>query len=375
MTNPAGPLPPAPHVEEAVRVEPLFNHGLWERLHEDQMGVDARDKDGHNPGMAGVRREILSIDVGAWDPVDGYKHVLVGTVDKFQFYNPWSSGDEADFNIMVIPDAPFKFILDDVVAKMSPGEKGELHTSRDGQHKMVECEVTPDEKYYSNDWFPTQSGRRSPLVDGRIGVYGTWVRDWGHGGRPEIHPAEVIWWRRGRFNSYDWRIIVLQDDSNRFDRPSDYVASVSRPWSAYPRRVRITMALQATRGQNTPYYIRIVDSNRMYHFPDEGAPLVTVNYQGDPTLSVAKVTPDTSRLKVRLSNLFPDPADQNALRCFMYIEIQVGEGDRGEEGFVELWVSKNELPLDRHPGDIPPNPPPPPGAPPRDPDGRGPREP
>jgi hypothetical protein len=51
--------------------------------------------------------------------VDGLKHVLVGELDRYQFYNPRGSGDEADFNFMINPDPSFRSFLDDVVAGMS----------------------------------------------------------------------------------------------------------------------------------------------------------------------------------------------------------------------------------------------------------------
>jgi hypothetical protein len=78
---------------------------------------------------------------------------------------------------------------------------------------------------------------------------------------------------------------------------------------------------------------------------------------------VTKRVSNPAQLKARLSGLAPDPTDQNKLRCFLDLDIQIGQGDRGKEGFAELSI-EHWVPI---PGTRPPdpNPQPPPPAPPR----------
>ena len=155
--------------------------------------------------------------------------------------------DEWDYNIAIAPDPPFRSILDDVfaemTAEMTAAERdAHLVERKNGDGFCVQCEITPDEGFQSNDYFPKPRlvnsywNRHSPLEGQTLGVYGPWVRDYYHGGRPEIHPCEVIWWIAAdtppditsRF------VLVLQDDSERFALPSDFVLPVPRPWAAFP---------------------------------------------------------------------------------------------------------------------------------------------
>jgi len=175
-------------------------------------------------------------------------------------------------------------------------------------------------------------------------MYGPWVQDLDHGGRPEIHPCEVIWWRDGSFDAIGphphvrWTLVVLQDDSNRFDRYANYDGVPGRPWSQSPRRAHITMSLQAPRGERSLYNISVSEGLRIFEHPGEETPSVTRDYEGRSVLTVSKRMSRPAQVKVRLSELSPDPSNRNKLRCFLDIDVQVGEGDRGKEGFAELSI-------------------------------------
>jgi hypothetical protein len=339
--------------EGEIFVPRPFDHKRWSRLHNTQLDLDVTDPDGHVIGMAAARTTMFGFEIGKWEPVDGKKHVLVGEFDHYNFYDPDTSlnpfdlnisTDEADFNIFITPDNTFRFLLNDVLAKMSAGERKELQRRKRGAGYCVECEITPDEDYYSNFYFGTTRPYTSQLVGGHIGVYGPWVRDWGHSGRPEIHPCEVIWWRSGSYDATGahphvrWTIIVLQDDSNRFDRDDDYDGPVNRPWSKSPRRAQMVISVQVPRGKHSEYFISIRDGRRVFAFPGEEIRSISRNYDGHQVLTVSKRMSRRNEVKVRLSELSLDPSDENKLRGFLWLEVQVGEGDRGKEGFAELSV-------------------------------------
>jgi hypothetical protein len=136
----------------------FFDHALWEHARANQLGVIALDPVGHKIGLN--RRDIFV-------PMDRYKQTLVGRMVDYTFYD--GGGDEADWNLLVDPDQRYRFILDDVVQVMTSGEKGDLH--KVGSKIVVECEITPDENFYDNGYFP-KSDHVSPNLGKTLGLYG-----------------------------------------------------------------------------------------------------------------------------------------------------------------------------------------------------------
>jgi hypothetical protein len=369
-----------------------FDHARWLRLHDEQLDLEPIDPNGHVIGMATCARKFGPIEHGGWKPVAGSKRVLVGEFDHYGFYNPdrsrpagWVGVAEADFNIFITPDPPFRYLLDDVVAMMTADERKELQRRKRGSGYCIECEITPDEEYYDNLWFRAREPYTAIGIGGKLGVYGPWVRDLGHGGRPEIHPSEVIWTRIG---SYDgpgwvrnarWKVLVLQDDSNRFDRYANYDGVPLRPWSAFPRRAHLTLSIQALRGKHAFCDVRIADGHQLYEDPNEEGRVLTREYGGQPVLTVTKRMSRPGEIRMRLSELTSDPTDREQLRGFLELDVQVGTGDRGAEGFAELSIEYHVQVADPPSGGDstpPPLPPEPPPSPPTgDPDDPGRHEP
>ena len=115
----------------------------------------------------------------------------------------------------------------------------------------MEVEITPDEDFYKNPWFPRPKDAKwlksvrglSPLEGTTICTYGPWVYEKAHGNRPEIHPSELYWWREAASGSLF--LMLLQDDSDRFDRPNNYRPRSSKPWSGCPRSAKFRIAFDA----------------------------------------------------------------------------------------------------------------------------------
>ena len=313
----------------------VFEHDRWVRLRRDQFGVDVIDPLGHQIGTAAAMNWRWAGRQANWFPVDGMKHILVGEYDSTDIYhgNRNDMDDEADWELRLFPDPPFRFILDRVAEEMSADEREHHLVPRErGPGSCVECEITPHEHLITGP-------RQWPGLGQKLAVYGPWVRDKGHGCRPEIHPCEVIWWMAAvnppgvsasRF------VLVLQDDSSRFDRPSDYDGPVSRPWSAFPRRASIAVALRPRVGNHMHFNLRIPwpYAREMADMADPGAASVTREFGGRPVVTVTKRIEQPAKVRMRLGPVAPDP-DGVHLRCFLYLGVQVGS-DHGQGGYVLL---------------------------------------
>jgi hypothetical protein len=351
-----GFLDDAAHAPDNVGIladPPEFDHERWVRLRREQLGVDVRD--GHPRGH---QINMASSVAGPLSPMDEVKRVLVGDFDHFKVYN--GDDDEWDYNIFITPDPPFRQILDDVVAEMSVAERTHLEERERGPGFCVECEITPDEGFQSNSYFPrprwlnTYRTPNSPLEGQTLGVYGPWVRDHYHGGRPEIHPCEVIWWMTAdtppdvtsRF------VLVLQDDSERFALPSHFDGPVPRPWAAFPRQASIAFALRPRVQNHMRFDLRVLYSGEMADMPDPGGVSVTGSFGGQPVVTVTKLFQRPGSVRMRLGPVAADP-DGVHLRCFLYLGIQVGRDDDGHEGYALLNLETSAPGGTRPPSDPP----------------------
>jgi hypothetical protein len=364
----------------------FFDHKLWERANQNQLGVIGWDPLGHRIGWAYQDGSLKN-----YTPMSEYKQTLVGRLLDYEFYDEeYVTPDEADWCLLMDPDPPFAFLRDEVVKLIPSWQRFELRVA--AGRIVVECEVTPDEKWYDNGYFG-KTNHKSPNLFKTVGLYGPWVRDGGHGGRPEIHPCELIWWRdTGADGLKKWTFLVVQDDSNRFDRKTDYDGgTVYRAWSAPPRRAAFAVALELRLGfrsnfelsvrrhrnmavldpptsTNDPskYVLRATPSpSGPRRIPPGPPPIETVGVEvkkritrerdigpGDKrsemkssTLTIPRV-PDTSSpgmLKASLSNVVKELTQTTVYRCFLNFEVQVGTtNDRGGEGYAEIVLQQRQ---------------------------------
>ena len=160
---------------------------------------------------------------------------LEGLCVHYQTYD--ASGDENDWNLNIYPDPAYRWMLDPQIlwalslssGAPSPIDLGELKYY--SGTPVIECELTPDNDLYdtfvsaglpitSGGWWPdgAEQEGKGP-TNQRVGVYGVFAGDYGHGGRPEIHPFDTFWRRfhDPRASTMTWDLGVFQDDSNRFN--------------------------------------------------------------------------------------------------------------------------------------------------------------
>jgi len=156
-----------------------------------------------------------------WYTIRTPKQYLTGVVHSFGVSD---YGDESDWNIHVVPDQAFQDLLSDAIPYQSDNwyASGDWGTDDQG-HFTIEAEITPDERRYGNPWFSNRE-HKTLLKGRRITAYGPFLREEAHGNHPEIHPCEQLWWNEPDGSQ---TILLIVDDSNRFFRRADTVATVN----------------------------------------------------------------------------------------------------------------------------------------------------
>jgi hypothetical protein len=269
-----------------------------------------------------------------WYPIDRFKQTLIGTVERYEFYNPAGSGDEADWNIYIRPTNDFQFIIDDALPNANPAD---VHRAPNGE-PLIEAEITPDENFYTNPFFDDQGN--SSLIGDTIGVYGPWVQDEGHGLRPEIHPSELLWWRAVNQGRATYHLMVIQDDSNRFDRRSNFTGRIVRPWSAYPRSAEFWIAVSVPDNQVQRLVVEQLFARNVRPSAPANAPqVVSRNVGTGSRVEVERQMANRRDVGVRVE---PFLAAANGQSSFGYVvlECEVGNSDRGQEGYQVLRVTE-----------------------------------
>ena len=341
----------------------------WDEAVNDSLGVAAKDPGGWIIGywpQLGHRWDSLNhriLDVpGVFRPWGPAKTTACGLLDDFFFYD--GLGAEADWNLNLVPSASYDWLLSDV--ESLPGV--ELHAPCHGA-RCMQLEITPDRTYYSNSWFPKDCNdyeyyldswgqlrtgcaddprghnQRSPVELTSLCAYGPWVGDHGHDGRPEIHPAELLWWRSGTSHY----LMMVQDDSNRFDRPSHFYFGPEyppgpfpgwRPWSMFPRqgKFRVAFAVDPAAGPGR-YEVRVVDHRAVLlddTDSDDGSDHRLV-VGGAAILDVAEKTLD-NHVQVGFEDLCRRPDGRTA--GFVSLTSSLGTSDLGGEGYQLLRLDR-----------------------------------
>ena len=161
---------------------------------------------------------------------------LEGECVYYQTYD--ASGDENDWNLNIAPDAAHDWLLDPEILQAlslfsgAPSLMEPCSVKCKEGYQVIEAELSPDNALYdkfvtaglpisAGSWWPNEDENQGEGPTGvRVGVYGVFCGDYGHGGRPEVHPFDAFWRQRhrdGRAVSISWDLGVFQDDSNRFN--------------------------------------------------------------------------------------------------------------------------------------------------------------
>jgi hypothetical protein len=264
---------------------------------EQQLGVEARGQSGGN----WVGLNAATDGFHDWAPLDDFKTTICGELSRFGTFEPTRESPvlrllpeipEHDWNIILVPK-PFT-VFDErfQLARrlMERGHEGDLE-SCEGR-PCFEAEVTPHSRLLNvnaaGGWLTTC--RRGQTLC----TFGPWVGDGGHGYRPEIHPAERIWWRDGE----RLKLIAVQDASQRFRDHRQYEWTQEsdprwHPWAAPAMQGDFRVAFEApSDGEPELRIDQVLDHNVRGVTPPlaDPAPLFTFTRGGN----------EVARLRVRL---------------------------------------------------------------------------
>ncbi len=242
--------------EEDLRLCSGQQDAVWRQAVEESFGVTAiSDPDGHWLS-GGIEKWLEDRYLPIYSPYDLAKETMCGTVARYEPERAW--GDETQWNLYVIPGKAFDHVLS-IPRQTGTGEIHDCRCSpliencKNGTDNCLEAEVAPDFALYANPWFPERGP--SPLTGRKACVYGAWVADHGHGRRPEIHPAEIFWWRSTAEEGGGTALLnmlLVQDVSGRFDRPRSGTwrfppgpDGEQVPWSKVPAKYRLRFAFES----------------------------------------------------------------------------------------------------------------------------------
>lgn len=228
----------------------------WRVAVEQQLEVEASDF--HRGETIGTACEAEGDHwiANTWKPVDGLNHTLVGTMHHFN----WNYDDDEDWNIHVVPDAPYAELIARV-EQLHP-ESAAKHV-RCGLPHCMEAEISPDRKLWSNPWFfapgthpaDADDSGVSVLEGRKMGFYGPWVVDAHHSSKAEIHPSPMMWWTdrfaiSGSSPIDVFWLMLMQDNTGRFDDRDNFDCGGDappgwQPWTQSPVSGQFSIAFEA----------------------------------------------------------------------------------------------------------------------------------
>ena len=355
---PARAAAPRPKGPKAVAVETCTprQEGEWRFVLREQLGVQARGRSGGE----WVGLTAATDGFHDWAPLDDFKTTICGALAKFDTYEPNRERaflrflpdiPEHDWNIILVPTAHSIFDERFTLAQrlMERGHQGDLE-SCDGR-PCFEAEVTPPARLLKANaagrWL--SACRRGQTLC----AFGPWVGDGGHGYRPEVHPAERIWWRDGE----RLKLLAVQDASQRFGDHRQYQwADTSEPgrwhpWASPAMQGEFRVAFELAASSSLELRVdQLLEGNTRGVKPplSEGSPQFTFTHDGAEKGSLRVVLglgPASDRLDLHLSNLDLGPdevclrPDGRTLQGYLRIHDALGYRYQEGEGFDAFEVS------------------------------------
>jgi hypothetical protein len=353
----------------------------WRRLRCASLGVSAEDgarnldpvppTRGRTPAPSVLVREGNAVDgFHTWVPVSGLKETACGRPEGYEENCATRLGlfAECDLNNDLRPDPgslPAQYL-----EVMQCGLEGGGHDEVGSDPRAMMCfdqdvlhvEITPPQapavtpyglrRELRRLWKTGREEWRRRLWDGRLCAYGPFVGDRSHNFKPEIHPAQLVWWnlwpadrcRPARGPDGPFALFLLQDASSRFSEPHHFYLRDRpderwRPWAAGPLDGTFHIAFWARRDEPPTFTLAALFGER----PALGAPREVVDRQGDvlarlDDTRLRGALPGYASVEVDVERACRDPAD-DALLGVLRVRARAGTGREWEEGHAALRLS------------------------------------
>lgn len=326
----------------------------WLATNNSTIRLRPRDVLGHRIGLN--RAERLS-GSPKYRPIRHEKQIGCGKFHSFGLHT--NNKGEWDWNLKIRPSS-FSQSMHDEIRAMTPASKLQEWPC-DGD--CFKGEITTDNGFRNNPYFnvdvpyltlelngleipyaPDESKATSILSTADdLCLYGPWVQDLGHSDHPEIHPSEVVWFKDQTTGAIF--ALLLQDDSNRFDRQSNFrmddQPNWSRPWSAFPRWTDVRVAFfadptAAIMGQITVDGIenhRVLTKFNDAASGDGGGSTHDLIYNGTTIMRVTELESPSDRIGVTYADLCRlSTADGELIIGYASLQTVIGDHDRGDGG-------------------------------------------
>lgn len=354
----------AADLELAIQDVPICRQAQtneWKKAVAQSFGITAiSDPGGHWIGNTRLEKRVGGDRFQPiYVPYDLTKQTLCGVAARQESYDGWG---ETEWSVHLIPDQDFAHLLS--VPKL--GGAGEIQDCAcstlvsgcgSGIDNCMAAEVTPDRRFLDNAWFPEQGS--SPWIGHKICTYGPWVGNHAHGRRPEIHPAEIFWWRDAGGESEGFElfdVLLIQEGSDRFSQPSSgpwrYAPEPTgdrEPWSKAPRKHRVRFAFESGPGlPRSDFEIYEQPNSRRFVVTAEDPDLAADADDGrhhalvvDGAVVVA--AEEMGSVDQFLGVTFEDVCKSyDGSRLQGWVEVRAVLGSGGKKGYLGLAVAKHE---------------------------------
>jgi hypothetical protein len=276
-----------------------------------------------------------------------YKRTLSGTIlggeSQPRIVNIDGTFEDYDFNMDILPLANYRNLISD-------GHKPELSSLQAAKLRKDNIGLSNPTGSFTNpctqpftfieaeiDARLSAKNALNSLARGRIGkqiaVYGPWIYDIGHCHKPEIHPAEQIWWSENEGKNRKYNMNIFSDSSKRFWwRDQMDSGTKKRPWGAPPIKGTFAIAFEVEIGSGGKFGLgdfskpgkkfevsNIEDFNVAAN--SNSNKVYNLVYQNNILVSFV---PHNDAFKVSFEKVGFKPGTTNIVRGFLVIEASVG---------------------------------------------------
>jgi hypothetical protein len=300
-------------------------------------------------GFAPAERFYVGVDW--WKPIDGYKRTLGGIIDSIYLW--WEGVNNEDINI----DINNSKILPQFNSLYQQALQQALALDEDAADRGLQLEIDLTVSH-GNEFLNSGIHRpRTTYRDGKgdsIYAYGPLVFDLGHDSKPEIHPAEQVWWHRRSASTDNFFLFFSCDESDRFDDKRDYdLDDVNEttfiPWAKRPLSGIFAIPFVVIPGKTMARFNLTVISERNAGRYTDG-PSHVLLYKND-TLAKIKELYGADIMKVSFKHVCKGfDATGGAVLGFIVIEMQAGKAttsviDNDQGGYLFIKTERSILPV------------------------------